>query len=313
MNSLKFSVIIPLYNKADTIKRAIDSVLSQTCPDFELIVVDDGSKDNGTEVVSAICDARIRLVRQANGGVSKARNRGIELAQAKHVTFLDADDEYLPDFLATLEHLIAKYPDAEIYGTGYYFETLDGKRNLPKINGLPEGFEGIVENYFEIATKSSPLLWTGAVCVKNSAIRQFGGFPVGVTSGEDLMTWAKLCAMGQFAYSHKSCAVYYLGETCGYLPTRIPQANDIVGHEMIRLYRNTGMQDLKKYIALWYKNRISCFLRLGMKKQSFRETCIALRYAPSNRKLYLYLLLCFLPGYLIRKIFMLYWSLGEKK
>ncbi len=95
-----FSVVIPTYNRAKLVRRAIDSVLAQTFHDFELLVVDDGSTDDTGTVVSAIGDPRIRLVSLArNRGPAAARNAGIAAARGELVALLDSDDEYLPAFL----------------------------------------------------------------------------------------------------------------------------------------------------------------------------------------------------------------------
>ena len=93
------SVIIPLYNKERFVARAIDSVLSQTWRDLEIVVIDDGSTDNGPEIVKSYADSRIRLIQQQNAGPGAARNRGMKEASSYHVSFLDADDEFLPGFL----------------------------------------------------------------------------------------------------------------------------------------------------------------------------------------------------------------------
>ena len=98
----KCSVVIPLYNHSDTIQRCVDSVLGQGFEDFELIVVDDGSTDGGGDLVSGMQDSRVHLVMQENGGVSSARNRGIAEARGTIVAFLDADDEWNPDYLETI-------------------------------------------------------------------------------------------------------------------------------------------------------------------------------------------------------------------
>ena len=112
----KVSVIIPLYNKADYIKRAIDSVLLQTEDNFELIVINDGSTDNSETIVSRYNDPRVLLVNQENQGVAKTRNRGVILAQSRLVSFLDADDEWDPHFLETMINLTYKYPNSGLYG-----------------------------------------------------------------------------------------------------------------------------------------------------------------------------------------------------
>lgn len=96
------SVIVPLYNRKALIRRCVESVLKQTFGDWELIIVDDGSTDAPEEVLASLqaCDSRIRIIRQPNGGVSVARNTGLDAAQGEYIQFLDSDDELLPDALA---------------------------------------------------------------------------------------------------------------------------------------------------------------------------------------------------------------------
>lgn len=96
---MKVSVIIPLYNKVRWVRRTLESISTQTFRDFEVIVVDDGSTDGSAEVVASYPDRRFRMVRQANAGPGAARNRGIAEARGELIAFLDADDEWLPDFL----------------------------------------------------------------------------------------------------------------------------------------------------------------------------------------------------------------------
>ena len=91
-NKIKFSVIVPLYNKELYIENTILSILKQSYTDFEIIVVDDGSTDNSYEIVERIQDSRIRLVSKKNGGVSAARNYGISLARYSYIVCIDGDD-----------------------------------------------------------------------------------------------------------------------------------------------------------------------------------------------------------------------------
>jgi glycosyltransferase involved in cell wall biosynthesis len=95
----RVSVIVPLFNKAGYVSRALASISSQTFADFEVIVVDDGSTDGGSEIVARHRDSRVRLVSQQNSGPGAARNRGIEQSRGLLLAFLDADDEWLPHYL----------------------------------------------------------------------------------------------------------------------------------------------------------------------------------------------------------------------
>lgn len=135
------SIMMPAYNAERTIGPAIDSVLAQTMPDWELIVVDDGSTD-GTAAQAAERtgrDARIRLVRQANGGESAARNTALQQMQGELMAFLDADDLYLPEHLAlTVDYLLAHPERDGVYTDGYHcdeqgtrLQTLSSRRRGP--------------------------------------------------------------------------------------------------------------------------------------------------------------------------------------
>lgn len=123
-----FSVIIPVYNRANVLRWAIESVLAQTEQDFEIIVVDDGSSDNPQIVIDRIVDPRIHYERQLNGGGGSARNKGIDLARGQFVAFLDSDDIFLPCHLATMRAVVEGTDQVAAYariivdrGTGQTF------------------------------------------------------------------------------------------------------------------------------------------------------------------------------------------------
>ena len=105
-----FSVVVPLYNRAGGIADTLASVIGQTCGDFEVIVVDDGSNDNPRPVIDAIGDRRIRYIRQENGGGGSARNHGIAEARGKYIAFLDSDDFFLPQKLEVVKNSLDGSP-----------------------------------------------------------------------------------------------------------------------------------------------------------------------------------------------------------
>jgi glycosyltransferase involved in cell wall biosynthesis len=110
-----FSVVIPVYNRADVLGRALQSVLGQSFQDFEIVVVDDGSRDDPFQVIAAIEDPRIHYVRQENKGGAAARNRGFDEARGAFVALLDSDDRFLPHHLENMRRLLEKTKDVVGY------------------------------------------------------------------------------------------------------------------------------------------------------------------------------------------------------
>ncbi|MFK8082862.1 MAG: glycosyltransferase family 2 protein [Granulosicoccus sp.] len=114
--SPRFSVIIPTFNRADSILDTLDSCFAQTFSDFEIIVVDDGSSDTTLAVLDAVDDSRLRVVSQANAGPAAARNHGMRLADGSYIAFLDSDDHWYPEFLTAVNDLLAEQGDVLVYG-----------------------------------------------------------------------------------------------------------------------------------------------------------------------------------------------------
>lgn len=251
------SVVIPLYNKEKQIACTLQSVFEQTFQNFEIVIVDDGSTDNSVEEVEKFDDSRIRLIHQTNAGVSAARNRGIEEASGELIAFLDADDVWMPEYLATQYGLYQKYPECSVYACNYEFRDSEGKVTPTIIRKLPfEGEDGILSNYFEVASCSHPPICSISIMVKKMAIQAIGGFPLGIKSGEDLLTWARLAVSGAIVYSRKSLAVFVRDEGLFNKDQqlRVPEKEDIVGLELKKLYNiNRHIIGLNKYVALWHK------------------------------------------------------------
>lgn len=118
---MQISVVIPLYNKAHTIVNTLNTVINQTYKDFEVIIVNDGSTDDGVTVIKQhFKDSRIRIVNQENAGVSVARNTGIRAAKGEWIAFLDADDEWMSVYLQTVMDTVNTYPDVDLLLSGRY-------------------------------------------------------------------------------------------------------------------------------------------------------------------------------------------------
>lgn len=138
LNNIRFSIIIPTYNRAAFLPRAIESVLSQTYTDWELIFVDDGSTDNTKDVVAQYSDSRIRYIYQDNAERSAARNNGIAQANGDFVCFMDSDNYMKSDRLEKLSAFIAKERKIACYFTGIeYFNELSGCGNIKDGHSYP--------------------------------------------------------------------------------------------------------------------------------------------------------------------------------
>lgn len=199
-----FSIVIPLYNKRDYVSKAINSVLNQTYADFELIVVDDGSTDDGFEKARQFEDKRLQIVKQANAGVSSTRNKCVSMAQYDYIAFLDADDWWHPTFLAEMKKLVNSYSEAALFGSSYY--VVKNQQNRRAEIGLPKGFRGYID-YFEVYAAT---FWVPINCsfvvVKKSIFEALGGFKPQLKFGEDFDLWVRIALQYQVAYVNEGLA-----------------------------------------------------------------------------------------------------------
>ena len=229
---VKFSVVVPLYNKAGYVESTLASVLTQTCQDFEIIVVDDGSRDDGPARVAAMAataGGRIRLFRQTNAGVSAARNFGIEQAAGEWVVFLDADDHWMPEMLDTLRGLAQAHPTIDMLGTGLimvpdgdpFWSHSQGTSASPSASPDKPAGAGttLIEDLPSAWLKKQPLS-TGSVAVRKTLLDRLQPcFPVGESVGEDIDLWFRLNAHSAVAVTDRPLFVYRLAAQGGLLST----------------------------------------------------------------------------------------------
>lgn len=265
------TVIMPLYNKAAEVGRAVESVLAQTVNDFELIIVNDGSTDNGPDLVRGIQNPRVRIIDQKNEGVSAARNRGIMEARAELIAFLDADDEWESDFLATIIRLRCNFPFCDAFATAYYYSTPDGQRRPVFFRGMPKSpWEGVAD--FCFPCDLDPPISMSAIAVTKKAITSIGGFPVGITIGEDLLMRVRLRLEYDIAYSTHLCSIYWAPVSVR--PERKPQYPDFVGDELERLgqmLEPSKADELREIAASWHRRRGIMHISLGEKEKALQE------------------------------------------
>ncbi len=252
-----FSVVIPLYNKELSIRNTIQSVLDQTCQDFEIVVVNDGSTDNSAAVVEAIEDDRVRLIHQKNQGVSAARNRGIEEARYEWIAFLDGDDLWKQHHLHEVKVMIKAYPNERVYVTS--FEHAD-KRNIFKHSRKQPVF--VVENYFKEAMDEL-LMWTGAVVVHKSCIAQVGGYNENLNRGEDLDLWARLARVYDIVKSQEVTAIYDSSQVGS-----LSKGKSNYNKSLLCLIDLRGLESFER---TYFKRLILKRLKLDIKKLDIKE------------------------------------------
>ena len=206
---MKFSIVIPLYNKATYIRSTIDSVLAQSFTDFEVIVVDDGSTDGGAEQVAAMTDPRLTLVRQTNAGVSAARNRGIALARGEWVAFLDADDWHHPKYLACLLETQKAFPQADAVAT-QFITVADVEGAWPPLWPIPpENPRVELITNLPMRWLAGPSLCTCSIAVRTRRLQQMQPcFPPGESRAEDLDLWFRLAEQTPIALAHSPLVIY---------------------------------------------------------------------------------------------------------
>lgn len=206
-----FSVIIPVYNKANSLRMSIDSVIAQTCPEWELIVVNDGSTDDFSAAIAPYCsDNRIRVIQQQNQGVSVARNQGIRVAKEPYLAFLDADDEWAPNHLAVLQEMILREPGAGVYATAFEVQLPDGSKKDNTQNFIKKGIYRETDLFGYMGNiHGNMVLNILGTCVSAQLVARYGGFQPGVRIGEDTDFFLKLAAYSDVVLSSEVTGVYH--------------------------------------------------------------------------------------------------------
>jgi len=245
----KLSVIIPLYNKENEIKRSIYSVLNQTIQDFEIIIVDDNSSDGGLAIVKSFHDPRISCIEQEHRGVSSTRNHGVNLASGDFIAFLDADDEWMPLHLETILRLIKTFPEAGMFATASKITSEEGKprwtiyKNIP-----PPPWEGLMPDYFRSGSLGEDPVNASTVVIPKKIFHEMGGFPEGYWYGEDTDLFGRIALKYPVAFSWEFGALYHVEASNRSSERKIPvdYEEPFVTTARLALLKGDVREDLKE-------------------------------------------------------------------
>lgn len=309
-----FSVIIPVYNGAKFIDNAIKSVFSQTNSDWELIVVNDGSKDNTEDVLKKYADNdKIRIINQENGGVSVARNTGFEASKGEYIAFLDADDVWHTNHLEVMAELIEKYPTAGLYGTFTRTELVNGEV-LEKAEYFGDREDAVfLEDFFEEyhRDKGAKMFTVITTCVSREAFVKSKGFPKGCKIGEDLELSLVIAAYYPVVLSPVGTATY-IKENSEATKTQSFDPDWGFFERVNTLYADMTIpkskrENIRKVMEWFSMRRFRHYMIDGERKKACQVYKTIDKKEISKKDLIINALLMMLPTALVRKIFYSRW------
>ena len=245
-------MVVPLYNKEQYIERTLQSILSQTYRDYEIIVIDDGSNDGSYSKAESILkqDSKSSIIfKQQNSGVGSARNKGVELSRGEYICFLDSDDWWEPKFLECIDGLISKYPNALMYGSSFYL-VKNGTKRIAPIGVDKEFKEGYI-NYYQTYAKTLCMpISSSSVALSRKAFYEVGQFNTSLTLGEDFDLWIRLALKGPVALVNTPLSNYFsdyekTNKDVKKLFDRL-RASGLFGYYLSHKYHSEAMEQLKK-------------------------------------------------------------------
>lgn len=250
------SVVIPAYNAERTILETVGSVLQQTFSDFELIVINDGSKDRTVELLQSIKDERLKVFSYENGGLPVARNRGLSRSTGEFIAFVDADDLWAPDKLELQLAALQQHPEA---GVAYSWTSIIDEQGKPLYDNAPSFFEGNVYAQLLIGD----FIYSGSnTLIRREAIESVGGFDPVLKSCEDWDCWLRLAAHWPFVVVPKHQILYR--RSSGAMSSKVEVMREAALIAMEKAYKAAPpeLQPLKNQTWIsFYKYSAELYLR----------------------------------------------------
>ena len=309
-----FSVIMPVYNGEKFIDDAIHSVCAQTYDNWELIIVNDGSKDNTADVLKKYeINSQIKIIHQENGGVSVARNTAISASKGEYIVFLDADDVWHKNHLEVMNELITEYPDAGLYATFTRTELVNGGiieecnffKDKPDVVYLEDFFKAYYND------KSAMIFNITTACFSRKALDVTGLFPVGCAIGEDLELALRVAAYFPVVLSKKATGTYK--KTNSTATKDISFDPDWKFFDTVNnLYSDSRIgsdkkENLKKIMQWFTMRKVRHLVICGRRKEAFS----AYRDIGNDPKLLkdklITLAILLMPVFMVRKLFEVRW------
>jgi glycosyltransferase involved in cell wall biosynthesis len=270
-NTIEFDVVVPVFNAEATLESCLRSVLSQTYQNFHLYVVIDGATDRSGAVAQCVLanDPRSTIIEQQNGGAAAARNRGASEGKNRYIAFLDADDEWLPNHLATLELLIRSSRPDGMYATAHRIAS-------PAVDLVAAGTRVQTDfPYFRASLSGFYPVWIGACAVSRRCFEDVGGFSVPVNPrqcGEDVEFMMRVACRYPVAYLQDVTSIYHWNPRGGSGPHNTPWDGYLwhKGMEILRgeTLRGTVRRDLTKFVVRCGMSTIGALILKGDRRNA---------------------------------------------
>ena len=281
----QISVIIPAYNAERTIRETIESVQQQTFLDFELIVINDGSKDRTVELVQSIKDDRLKIFSYENGGVCVARNRGIDHANGEFLAFLDADDLWTPDKLELQAAALKQHPEAGVAYSWTYFMDVDEQGEASSL--LPSPPYAFTGNVYKRLLVSDFVHSGSNTLVRRQAIESVGEFDSACAGCADWDYWLRLSAHWSFVVVPKHQIFYRRAAGCMSSNVEVMREEALIAMEKAYRAAPPELQYLKRHTLANLHNYCSSLYlqhssdRKGI-QQAGQDLWSAIRIRPQN-------------------------------